>query len=280
MMNPTVSRRRFLQVLGAVGLVQAVGFEGSAQVTPPLPQAPQYNAPRRPRGLHALHGAYTFFTVPEARFVEAAVARLIPADDLGPGALEAGVPQFIDQQLQREFGLAADWYMQGPWAEGTEEQGYQLRLTPQEVYRLGIAAVDMVAEEQYGGAMADLAATDQDAVLTALENDELEAPPLPSSVLSTFWNILLENTQQGFFSDPTYGGNDDKVGWRLVGFPGVAAAYRGALVPYYNVPYSVDPVSIADIQNGLVETDASGHAIHRDLETGRVIAEVSHDHDY
>src|SRR2546427_3720842 len=30
--------------------------------------------------------AYTFFSPPEAEFVEAAVARLIPKDELGPGA--------------------------------------------------------------------------------------------------------------------------------------------------------------------------------------------------
>lgn len=274
----TVSRRRFLQVAGALGLTQVLTLESVAQPTPPLPQAPRYHAPTQPRGLHAPEGAYTFFNVLEARFMEAAVARLIPADDLGPGALEAGVPQFIDRSLQGQFGFAATWYMQGPWAEGTDEQGYQLPLNPREVYRLGIAAVDAAAEEGYGGVLSNLSTGDQDAVLSALEEGELEAPPLPPYILRTFWEMLLENTRQGFFSDPSYGGNRDKVGWRLVGFPGVAAAYRGALVPYYNVPYSVEPVSIADIQNGLVETDAGGHALHRDLLTGRVIEEVSHEH--
>ena len=274
-MNETVSRRRFLQVLGAVGLTQAV--VASAQATPTLPQAPEYSAPRQPRALHALESAYTFFTVPEARFVEAATARLIPNDDLGPGALEAGVAPFIDRQLQGKFGLAADWYMQGPWGDGTDEQGYQLPLLPQEVYRLGIAAVDMLAEARYGSVFADLGAADQDSLLTALENGELDAPPLPPRILNTFWDMLLENTKQGFFSDPAYGGNQDKAGWRLVGFPGVAAAYRGALEAYYNVPYSVEPVSIADIQNSRIETDAGGHAVHRDLLTGRIITEVIHD---
>lgn len=279
-MKESLSRRRFLQVLGALGLTQVVEFEGSAQTTPLLPQAPQYNAPTPPRGLGALHGAYTFFTVPEARFIEAATERLIPTDDLGSGALGAGVPQFIDRALEGQFGFAATWYMQGPWGDGTDQQGYQLPLNPRQVYRLGIAAVDAAAEEGYGGVLGDLNASDQDAVLSALEAGRLEAPPLPPRILRVFWEMLLENTQQGFFSDPAYGGNRDKVGWRLVGFPGVAAAYRGALVPYYNVPYLVEPVSIADIQNGLVEIDAGGHALHRDLETGRVITEVSREHEH
>ena len=47
------------------------------------------------------------------------------ADALGPGAVEAGVPVFIDRQLAGPFGARRAWYMQGPWAEGAEEQGYQ-----------------------------------------------------------------------------------------------------------------------------------------------------------
>ena len=43
--------------------------------------------------------AYGYLTQPEVRFLDAAVARLIPADELGPGAKEAGVTCFIDGQL-------------------------------------------------------------------------------------------------------------------------------------------------------------------------------------
>lgn len=277
---PTLSRRRFLHLLGALGLSQAVGVDLRGQADPPLPVQPEYHAPTRPRGLRPVHGAYTFFTMPEARFVEAAVARLIPADDLGPGALEAGVPLFIDQQLQGKFGLAAKWYMQGPWGDGTEEQGYQLPLTPQEVYRVGIAALDVHTEERYGAVFADLPASDQDDLLRALEAGEVSVEPLPDRVLAAFWGMLLDNTMEGYFADPAYGGNHDKVGWRLVGFPGVAAAYRGAIEAYYGRAYRVDPVSIADIQNGLVEVDDSGHAVHRDPVTGRVLAELRHDHPH
>lgn len=59
--------------------------------------------------------AYTFFTAEEAAFVDAATDRLIPADELGPGAREAGVTVFIDRQLSGAYGSAAKWYMQGPW---------------------------------------------------------------------------------------------------------------------------------------------------------------------
>jgi len=38
-----------------------------------------------------------FFSSTETSFVEAAVARIIPADELGPGAKEAGVADFISE---------------------------------------------------------------------------------------------------------------------------------------------------------------------------------------
>src|SRR5690242_2558328 len=38
---------------------------------------------------------YLFFEPAEAAFIEAAVARLIPSDSTGPGAIEAGIPRFI-----------------------------------------------------------------------------------------------------------------------------------------------------------------------------------------
>lgn len=282
-MTSNLSRRRFLQVLGALGLGQMLRGSGLQAQQAPLPQAPAYRAPERPRGLpaHRTAFAYTFFTIPEARFVESAVSRLIPDGDGSPGALEAGVPYFIDRQLQGKFGLAATWYLQGPWQQGSAEQGYQLPLTPQQIYRLCIPAIDMVSEERDGTVFADLDGGRQDAVLRALENGELEIEELPAPILAEFWSILYDNTMEGYFADPAYGGNRDKAGWRLVGFPGVAAAYRGVIEAYYDRPYRVDPISIADIQSGEAEADESGHAVHRDTLTGEAIAGTGHeDHDH
>src|SRR5438105_1566087 len=83
-----------------------------------------------------------------------AVARLIPADELGPGAKEAGVALFIDHQLAGAWGTMARNYRQGPWPEGTPQQGYQSPLTPQEVYRAAIREVNQQCTKQYGKAFA------------------------------------------------------------------------------------------------------------------------------
>ena len=63
----------------------------------------------------------------------------------------------------------------------------------------------------------------------------------------TFFEMLYGNAVEGFFADPIYGGNRNKAGWKLIGFPGVAAAYI-SLIERHNVPYHVNPVGIADVE--------------------------------
>lgn len=70
--------------------------------------------------------AYQYLTPSEVKFLDAAVDCLIPADESGPGAREAGVTVFIDRQLATGWGAHARHYRQGPWQEGTPQQGYQL----------------------------------------------------------------------------------------------------------------------------------------------------------
>jgi gluconate 2-dehydrogenase gamma chain len=58
-----------------------------------------------------------------------------------------------------------------------------------------------------------------------------------------------------------YGGNREKVGWTLIGFPGVGANYA-QLVEQHGLPFRVAPVGIADVQQGRVARDAHGHPVH------------------
>lgn len=184
---------------------------------------------------------YLYFTGPEAAFVEAATSRLIPTDDLGAGAREAGVPVFIDRQLAGEFGQAARWYMQGPWGPGLPTQGYQTRMTPAGVYRAAIRAIDdQVSKEGKAGAFAKLGAADQDDFLHRLEKGQVQ---LSGADGVTFFDMLLQNTLEGFWSDPIYGGNRDMVGWKLIGFPGARYDHR-PYVGQHGKPYPLPPVGL------------------------------------
>lgn len=203
--------------------------------------------------------AYGYLTQPEVRFLDAAVARLIPADDLGPGAKEADVTYFIDQQLVSSWGTHGRNYRMGPWLEGTPQQGFQSRLTPQEIYRAAIRETNIYCSKHYGKAFAFLAPAQQDEVLHGLEDGKIELESLPSKL---FFGLLLRNTEEGFFADPMYGGNRDKVGWKLIGFPGVASGAYAEYVEKHDVPYRAEPVSILDIQQQRVEVDAQGYPKH------------------
>ena len=244
-MEKSSARRRFLKSVTAIG--GAASFP-----VPSLAAEP-----------HAQHGArslqaYMFLQQPEVAFVEAAVARLIPADELGPGAKEAGVAYFIDRQLFGGWGTMAKMYRQGPWPEGTPQQGYQSPLTPQQVYRIGIGEVNARCAKEYGASFSALTAAQQDEVLRGLDGGKIELEGVRSQF---FFNMLLANTLEGFFADPIYGGNRDKAGWKLVGFPGVAAVYT-AHVDQHGVPYNAVPVSIQDIVDNVAEVDEHGHPKH------------------
>jgi gluconate 2-dehydrogenase gamma chain len=196
-----------------------------------------------------------FFNDEEAKFVEAAVERLVPADQEWPGAGWAEVLNFIDRQLAAAYGAGARMYLKGPWVpEAPPQQGYQLRYAPAQLYRIGIAETRAHVTANYGGReFWDLAAPVMDEVLSALESGAIELPSLPAPV---FFETLLANTIEGLFADPVYGGNRDMVGWRMVGFPGAYAQYVD-VVELYNLPYTRPPISIGE--SGARQAYLAGH---------------------
>ncbi len=203
--------------------------------------------------------AYGYLTQPEVSFLDAAVARLIPADELGPGAKEADVAYFIDRQLISVWGMHGRNYRMGPWRDGTAQQGFQSPLTPQEIYRAAIRETNIHCSKQYGKNFNLLTSKQQDEVLHALEDGRIE---LDSVSAKLFFGLLLKNTVDGFFADPMHGGNRDKIGWKLIGFPGVAASNYTKLMARQNVPYEVEPVSILDVLENRVKVDAQGYPRH------------------
>jgi gluconate 2-dehydrogenase gamma chain len=51
---------------------------------------------------------------------------------------------------------------------------------------------------------------------------------------------------EGFFADPIYGGNRNKVSWRMVGYPGLPASYGAKAEAYRGKKLNIEPQSIAD----------------------------------
>lgn len=118
------------------------------------------------------------------------VDRIIPADELGPGALECGAANYIDFQL-------ADY------------------LAPEkDAWIAGLNALDAFAMATQGAAFASLPADKRDAVLLAISTGGGAAS------LQTFFNTARTYTMQGTFGDPHYGGNIGGKGWDIIRYPG------------------------------------------------------------
>jgi gluconate 2-dehydrogenase gamma chain len=189
---------------------------------------------------------YLFLNSEEAAFIESAAARLIPVDPKWPGALEAGVPNYIDKQLAGAWGAGERLYRSGPWRPGTPSQGYQLPFTPAELFRTALEAITTDLSKA-GTPFARMNSEQQDAYLRHLEAGEKDLGGVPSDV---FFAHLWQCTLEGFFSDPVYGGNRDMLAWRMVGFPGAYASYY-ELVDQHGMRVDRAPTSLAE--------DAHGH---------------------
>ncbi|MBN9047557.1 MAG: gluconate 2-dehydrogenase subunit 3 family protein [Rhizobiales bacterium] len=220
------SRRSFLKASAAS--VALSGLAIPARAEPKVPLVPLDKYERK------------YFNDTEWAFVLAAVARLIPSDGDGPGAIEARVPVFIDLQLAGDYGSAGDWYMVGPYDPSADPtRGWQSPLNPAQIYRQAIPAFNGWCTKTYGKDFASLAADQQDEALTALQKGKVGLTP----ELRDFFTILLQNTKEGYFADPMYGGNEGMKAWSYIGFPGARASYR-EWAQRYNVHYPLGPVSI------------------------------------
>lgn len=232
-----MKRRIFLKVSGA----SAALVPGATQVL--AQKAPAHGAPPPGmKGMEAGETGYLFFNAPEAAFIEAAVDRLIPPDEVGPGAVQAAVPMYIDRQLHGAWGAGERLYRSGPWQPGTPQQGYQLPFTPAELFRTALRAIGDDLQRNGGPTFDKMTGDQQDAYLTSLQTGSKDLGGVPCKV---FFESLLAMTIEGYFSDPVYGGNKDMAAWAMIGFPGAYAAYYD-LVDQYGVKFDHPPRSLGE----------------------------------
>jgi len=237
------SRRGFL--FKTIAIVPAASALTTASFVPAIGQTPA--------GAAAASGATNanyqprFFNADEWTFIKAAVDRLIPADNEGPGALELNVPAFIDGQMESGFGHASNWYMQGPFkGDASPLFGYQASMPPRELYRSGIAALTAYCRKNFGGKTFDqLAANDQEQLFKDMDGGKVQ---FESVSAQWFFTFLLQNTKEGYLSDPIHGGNKDMAAWKMIGFPGARADFLDFVGPSDKV-YPYGPVGIGGKQS-------------------------------
>lgn len=187
--------------------------------------------------------APTFFTQHEWAFILAACDVLIPADAVGPGAIELCVPEFLDRHMQTPYAAGASWYRDGPFLKAPPEFGYQGRLALREIIRTGIGAVDRFCRDSFDGLrFAELNEQGRTSVLESLERDEIELGEVSSGV---FFAFFLAEVRCGYFSDPIHGGNRNMGSWKMIGYPGQQEDYRGWIGVRNDGCLPLVPVSLA-----------------------------------
>lgn len=142
---------------------------------------------------------YEYFDPATAADVESIAALIIPATDT-PGAREAGVVHFIDHAL----------------ATVDRDQ--------REVYRAGLADLNAQVKARHPAAVSF-------STLDVLSQTQL----IRGIETTPFFDMVRTHTVLGFLGDPSYGGNRNQAGWKLIGFEG-AHAYQPPFGSYDGRP--------------------------------------------
>ena len=238
MADNKVPRRSFLKGAGAAGAIGATALTGALPRTADAQTAPAPAAQPAPQPEPMLT-----LTATEAAFLSAAYDTIIPADALSPSGTDCGLVTYIDRQLAGAWGSGARMYRNGPFLKTKPEYGYQLPLTPREYFAAGIKATNAWATKTYGREFDRLSPVDRTATLAAMEQGRAEFEGLEAK---PFFEALLQSAMEGFFADPIYGGNKNKVSWRMIGYPGLPATWAGKALEYRGKKVSIEPQSIGD----------------------------------
>ena len=123
--------------------------------------------------------------------LRAAVDRIIPPDDY-PGAWQAGVGHYLSRQFEGDL------------------------LPVFQLYCTGLTALEAESLACFQHSFIMLSAEEQDTVLRNIEAGQVltawDVAP------SHFFNVLVNTTAEGFYSNPEQGGNRDCVSWSMTGF--------------------------------------------------------------
>jgi gluconate 2-dehydrogenase gamma chain len=239
MANNNSDRRGFLK--GAlVGTSAAI----TSSMTPNALAADSSTTSNNQTGAAHVQG-YVFFNLAEQEFIEKIVNHMIPADALSPQGTDIGIHHYIDRALSGSWGKGDRLYQSGPWKKGLPTQGYQLPLTPADLYRVCIEQSNLYCVKKYGVKVSKLPSNQLEEFLLNLRGGKVTFADGPPSTI--FFSMLYQNIMEGMFSDPIYGGNRNKAGWKLVGFPGAVATHALDVENYFDKKYTAPMFGISDL---------------------------------
>lgn len=238
------SRRKFIKNSGlTVGGVVLGGALGSLLVD----NKPTHSEMKHDTASVNYNQALMYFDKTQFDTIEAAVEQIFPKTEVGPGAKELLVAYYIDHQLAGNWGLNSKEYMSGPFypGEASELFGHQTHLNRQQIFNLGIEALNEEANKRYKANFYELEDENQVAVLTAFDEDQVSLKGAASA--SYFFKLLRAATIEGVYADPLYGGNKDMMGWKMRNYPGHQMSYVNVIEKDEFV--KIDPMSLNSQHN-------------------------------
>lgn len=235
--TPIQPRRTFL-------IQSLVGAAGAASTALPLAAQAQA-APAAAAAASVAPPAYEWLRPNEQVFVEALVNQMCPADKNSPNGVDMGLNIYVDRALAGNWGQGDRLYLQGPFKQGSANQGYQLGMTPAALFRAGTEGLSAYCQATYQKGFDALPAETKEQVLKGLQAAKIILPNgVPADL---YFAELLQMFYEGMFADPVYGGNRDKRAWKMIGYPGVNTTNKLNIVKFKNKPYHPDPLSMGDL---------------------------------
>ncbi|HUS13377.1 MAG TPA: gluconate 2-dehydrogenase subunit 3 family protein [Pyrinomonadaceae bacterium] len=132
----------------------------------------------------------TAMTEIQEQTLRAAVNRIIPPDDY-PGAWDAGIGDY----LARQFGDLA---------------------LEVDLFTAGLDALEAEALARFNSRFVNLTLDQQDTALAHIETGEVLT--LWSIAPARFFELLVNTTAEGYYSEPEQGGNRAALSWAMTGF--------------------------------------------------------------
>lgn len=247
-----MNRREFIKI-GAAG---AIGFGVASAIEIPILSNSINNDNSQISQLQShitQNQGFLTLNPTEQVIVEALAEAIIPTDNSGPGAKEAGIIYFIDHMLAGNYGKGGNYFLRGPFV--TPQSGsvtvlgavypsttktpitysagtitprlqagtaYQYAFNPRAFWRRGLTFLQNYCTAAKGGKFETLSSDTQTAVLQEMFDNSVSNTTLQSAFqgpnAAEFFNEIHDMVTAGFWSDPIYGGNQGMVGWKLLAF--------------------------------------------------------------